>query len=74
MKKVITQVLSELDPKEETVLRKRFGMSSNETYTLEEVGDEIEVTRERIRQIQQKALMKLRHPTRAKRLKPFFEG
>jgi len=74
LKKVITQVLSELDPKEETVLRKRFGMSSNETYTLEEVGDEIEVTRERIRQIQQKALMKLRHPTRAKRLKPFFEG
>ena len=74
LKKVITQVLSELDPKEETVLRKRFGMSSNETYTLEEVGDEIEVTRERIRQIQQKALMKLRHPTRAKKLKPFFEG
>ena len=57
LRKIVTQILSELDPKEETVLRQRFGMSTNKTSTLEEVGEYIGVTRERIRQIEQKALL-----------------
>jgi len=73
LRKVLTQILSELDPKEETVLRQRFGMSNNKTCTLEEVGEYIGVTRERIRQIEQKALSKLKHPIRAKKLRSFLE-
>ena len=73
LRKIVTQILSELDPKEETVLRQRFGMSTNKTSTLEEVGDYIGVTRERIRQIEQKALNKLKHPTRARKLRSFLE-
>ncbi len=73
LRKIVTQILSELDPKEETVLRQRFGMSNNRTCTLEEVGENIGVTRERIRQIEQKALMKLKHPTRARKLRSFLE-
>jgi len=73
LRKIVTQILSELDPKEETVLRQRFGMSTNKTSTLEEVGEYIGVTRERIRQIEQKALNKLKHPTRARKLRSFFE-
>lgn len=73
LRKIVTQILSELDPKEETVLRQRFGMSTNKTSTLEEVGEYIGVTRERIRQIEQKALNKLKHPTRARKLKSFLE-
>ena len=73
LRKIVTQILSELDPKEETVLRQRFGMSTNTTSTLEEVGAYIGVTRERIRQIEQKALNKLKHPTRARKLRSFLE-
>ncbi len=73
LRKIVTQILSELDPKEETVLRQRFGMSTNKTSTLEEVGEYIGVTRERIRQIEQKALNKLKHPTRARKLRSFLE-
>ena len=73
LRKIVTQILSELDPKEETVLRQRFGMSTNKTSTLEEVGEYIGVTRERIRQIEQKALNKLKHPTRARQLRSFLE-
>ena len=73
LRKIVTQILSELDPKEETVLRQRFGMSTNKTSTLEEVGEYIGVTRERIRQIEQKALNKLKHPTRARTLRSFLE-
>ena len=73
LRKSVTQILSELDPKEETVLRQRFGMSTNKTSTLEEVGEYIGVTRERIRQIEQKALNKLKHPTRARKLRSFLE-
>lgn len=73
LRKIVTQILSELDPKEETVLRQRFGMSTNKTSTLEEVGEYIGVTRERIRQIEQKALTKLKHPTRARKLRSFLE-
>ncbi len=73
LRKIVTQILSELDPKEETVLRQRFGMSTNKTCTLEEVGEYIGVTRERIRQIEQKALTKLNHPTRRRKLHSFLE-
>ena len=73
LRKIVTQILSELDPKEETVLRQRFGMSTNKTSTLEEVGEYIGVTRERIRQIEQKALNKLKHPSRARKLRSFLE-
>ena len=73
LRQIVTQILSELDPKEETVLRQRFGMSTNKTSTLEEVGEYIGVTRERIRQIEQKALNKLKHPTRARKLRSFLE-
>lgn len=73
LKKVCNQLLNELDEKEETVLRKRFGIGTNQTCTLEEVGEYIGVTRERIRQIEQKALNKLKHPVRARKLSPFLE-
>ncbi|MBQ9243480.1 MAG: RNA polymerase sigma factor RpoD [Proteobacteria bacterium] len=68
------KVLSSLTQREENVLRMRFGIGENSDHTLEEVGHEFDVTRERIRQIEAKALKKLRHPTRAKLLKPFVEN
>ncbi len=68
-----SQVLSSLTPREEKVLRMRFGIGEKSDHTLEEVGQDFAVTRERIRQIEAKALRKLRHPSRAKRLKSFVE-
>ena len=65
-------VLSTLTPREERVLRLRFGIDDGRTRTLEEVGKEFNVTRERIRQIEARALRKLRHPSRSKRLKDFL--
>ena len=73
LKMVVTEYLAELDPKEATVIRSRFGIGTNETKTLEEVGKELKVTRERIRQIEQKALSKFKHPTRLRKLKAFLE-
>ncbi len=67
------KVLSSLTPREEKVLRMRFGIGEKSDHTLEEVGQDFNVTRERIRQIEAKALRKLRHPSRAKRLKSFIE-
>jgi RNA polymerase primary sigma factor len=67
------EVLSTLTPREEKILRMRFGIGENEEYTLEEIGRDFEVTRERIRQIQAAALRKLRDPLRAKRLRAFAE-
>jgi RNA polymerase primary sigma factor len=66
------KVLSTLTPREEKVLRMRFGIGEKSDHTLEEVGQDFEVTRERIRQIEAKALRKLQHPSRSKRLKPFI--
>ncbi|MDD4456099.1 MAG: RNA polymerase sigma factor RpoD [Syntrophotalea acetylenica] len=67
------RVLASLTPREEKVLRMRFGIGEKSDHTLEEVGQDFAVTRERIRQIEAKALRKLRHPSRAKRLKSFVE-
>ncbi|NNF83904.1 MAG: RNA polymerase sigma factor RpoD [Deltaproteobacteria bacterium] len=69
----VKKVLGTLTPREERVLRMRFGVGEKSDHTLEEVGQDFEVTRERIRQIEAKALRKLRHPSRSKRLKTFIE-
>ena len=66
-------VLNSLSPREAKVVRMRFGIGMSTEHTLEEVGKEFEVTRERIRQIESKALRKLRHPSRAERLKSFLD-
>ncbi|MCZ6465615.1 MAG: sigma-70 family RNA polymerase sigma factor, partial [Proteobacteria bacterium] len=68
------KVLSTLAPREERVLKMRFGIGERANHTLEEVGQEFEVTRERIRQIEAKALRKLRHPSRSRHLKSFNEN
>jgi len=68
-----SRVLASLTPREEKVLRMRFGIGEKSDHTLEEVGQDFEVTRERIRQIEAKALRKLRHPSRSKKLKSFVE-
>jgi RNA polymerase primary sigma factor len=67
------KVLATLTPREEKVLRMRFGIGEKADHTLEEVGRDFSVTRERIRQIEAKALRKLRHPSRSKKLKSFVE-
>jgi len=69
----VDKVLGSLTPREERVLRMRFGIGEKSDHTLEEVGQDFEVTRERIRQIEAKALRKLRHPSRSKRLRTFLE-
>ncbi len=73
LKEQLTEVLSTLTPREAKVLKLRFGLEDGRSRTLEEVGKEFNVTRERIRQIEAKALRKLRHPSRSKRLKDFLE-
>jgi RNA polymerase primary sigma factor len=74
MRDVVKEVLDSLTPREAKVLRMRFGIEMNTDQTLEEVGKQFDVTRERIRQIEAKALRKLRHPSRADKLKSFLEG
>jgi RNA polymerase primary sigma factor len=68
------RVLKTLTPREEKVLRMRFGIGEKSDHTLEEVGQDFEVTRERIRQIEAKALRKLRHPSRSKQLRSFMDN
>ena len=73
MKEQLTEVLDTLTPREEKVLRLRFGLDDGRQRTLEEVGKEFNVTRERIRQIEAKALRKLRHPSRSKKLRDYLD-
>jgi RNA polymerase primary sigma factor len=73
LREAATRVLSSLTPREERVLRMRFGIGMNTDHTLEEVGQQFNVTRERIRQIEAKALRKLKHPTRSRKLRSFLE-
>ena len=73
LKEQLLGVLDTLTPREEKVLRLRYGIDDGKPRTLEEVGKEFNVTRERIRQIEAKALRKLRHPSRSKRLKDYLE-
>ena len=72
LREQLEEVLSTLTPREEQVLRMRFGLTDGKPHTLEEVGKEFDVTRERIRQIESKALRKLRHPSRSKKLRDFL--
>ena len=72
LEEAIKQVLDSLTPREAKVLRMRFGIEMSSDHTLEEVGKQFDVTRERIRQIEAKALRKLRHPSRSKKLKDFL--
>jgi len=74
LQRQISTALETLTPREEKVLRKRFGIGESTDHTLEEVGQDFEVTRERIRQIEAKALRKLRHPSRSKKLRSFVES
>jgi RNA polymerase primary sigma factor len=74
LQRQINSSLETLTPREEKVLRKRFGIGESTDHTLEEVGQDFEVTRERIRQIEAKALRKLRHPSRSKKLRSFVES
>ena len=72
LKEQLNDVMSTLTPREAKVLRLRFGLDDGKARTLEEVGKEFDVTRERIRQIEAKALRKLRHPSRSKKLKDYM--
>lgn len=73
LREVTTRILSTLTPREERVLRMRFGIGMNTDHTLEEVGQQFNVTRERIRQIEAKALRKLKHPSRSRKLRSFLD-
>jgi RNA polymerase primary sigma factor len=73
LRETTTRVLASLTPREERVLRMRFGIGMNTDHTLEEVGQQFSVTRERIRQIEAKALRKLKHPSRSRKLRSFLE-
>src|SRR6478752_1431825 len=74
LRETTTRVLASLTPREERVLRMRFGIGMNTDHTLEEVGQQFSVTRERIRQIEAKALRKLKHPSRSRKLRSFFDN
>jgi RNA polymerase primary sigma factor len=74
LKEQTEAVLKTLTPREEKVIKMRFGVGDGSEHTLEEVGQNFAVTRERIRQIEAKALRKLRHPSRSRKLKAFLEG
>ncbi|MBR6798568.1 MAG: sigma-70 family RNA polymerase sigma factor, partial [Firmicutes bacterium] len=73
LKEQLVEVLDTLTEREQKVLKLRFGLEDGRVRTLEEVGKQFDVTRERIRQIEAKALRKLRHPTRSKKLKDYLE-
>ena len=74
LKRRMTRVLETLSLREREVIKLRFGIGKDETYTLEELGKKFKVTRERIRQIEIRALKKLRHPVRSRNLEGFLDG
>jgi RNA polymerase primary sigma factor len=74
LRETTTRVLASLTPREERILRMRFGLGLNSDHTLEEVGQKFSVTRERIRQVEAKALRKLKHPSRSKELRSFLDS
>jgi RNA polymerase primary sigma factor len=74
LRETTTRMLASLTPREERILRTRFGIGMNSDHTLEEVGQQFLVTRERIRQIEAKALRKLKHPSRARDLRSFLNN
>ena len=74
LREATTRVLASVTPREERVLRMRFGIGMNKDHTLEEVGQQFSVTRERIRQIEAKALRKLKHPSRSRILRSFLDN
>ena len=74
LREATTRVLASLTPREERILRMRFGIGMNTDHTLDEVGQQFSVTRERIRQIQAMALRKLKHPSRSRRLRSFLDN
>jgi RNA polymerase primary sigma factor len=73
LRETTTRILASLTPREERILRMRFGLGMNRDHTLEEIGQRFSVTRERIRQIEAKAIRKLKHPTRSKVLRTFID-
>ena len=74
LRETTTRMLASRTPREERIVRMRFGLGMNSDHTLEEVGQQFLVTRERIRQIEAKALRKLKHPSRSRELRSFLEG
>ena len=74
LRETTTRVLASVTPREERLLRMRFGIGMNKDHTLEEVGQQFSVTRERIRQIEAKALRKLKHPSRSRKLRSFLDN
>ena len=74
LRETTTRVLAFLTPREERIIRMRFGIGMNKDHTLEEVGQQFSVTRERIRQIEAKALRKLKHPSRSRKLRSFLDN
>ena len=74
LRETTTRVLASLTPREERIVRMRFGLGMNSDHTLEEVGQQFSVTRERIRQIEAKALRKLKHPSRSRELRSFLDS
>jgi RNA polymerase primary sigma factor len=74
LQRIVSEALADLTPREQRILRLRFGIGSTTDHTLEEIGKEFGLTRERIRQIEAKALEKLRHPTRAHKLATFIDN
>jgi RNA polymerase sigma factor (sigma-70 family) len=74
IRETTTHVLASLTPREERIVRMRFGIGINTDHTLEEVGQQFSVTRERIRQIEAKALRKLKHPSRSRKLRSFLDN
>jgi RNA polymerase primary sigma factor len=73
LRDAMTRMLAALTPREERIVRMRFGLGMNSDHTLEQVGDQFSVTRERIRQIEAKALRKLKHPSRSRVLRSFLD-